>query len=82
MHEAGLIKNLLEQVENQIAPDKVIKLTLQVSKTGGITPKHLRSHFNEYVKTQGRNWQHAELEIKEVEFGKDVDIIKVTFKEE
>lgn len=80
MHESGLIKNLLKTVEEKVKPDKVDKITFAVSKIGGISQDHLKHHFDEYIQQEDNRWKHARVEIKEVEYGKDVDLISVTYK--
>lgn len=64
MHEASLLKNLLETIQTIVMEQRGIRatrITVQIGALSHLTPEHFRSHFQQAA--QGTVAENAQLEI-------------------
>lgn len=83
MHELGLIKDLIEEVEKKAGKDNINRVSaiiVEVSRFAGLNKKHFRQHFDSYAK--GSFWQRVELKIKEVPYGAPLSLVDVSLRKQ
>lgn len=82
MHEASLIKNILEEAERACRDNgslPIEKITVEISEFGGLDEEHFRFHFNEEAKSA--LWHNVALEIKKTPLGHEARLVSITLKE-
>jgi Zn finger protein HypA/HybF involved in hydrogenase expression len=80
MHETHLFKNILKYLdeEEKISSKKITKVYISLSEFGSIRETHLKEHFKE--EAAGTKWEGLEIEIIQVPFGPELEIIRLEFE--
>jgi Zn finger protein HypA/HybF involved in hydrogenase expression len=81
MHEASLLKNLfqyLEQEERQ-ASRRIKRISISLSEFGELSAEHFREHYRSAA--VGTRWEALEIEIRKIPYGPELEITRLYFAE-